>query len=72
VYYGARVYYRFLKNKLSGLPRGERNDEIEWKISEDAHPGFVSKKLFDQANTSKQYKYAGGGAMAVWIGNSDF
>jgi len=65
VYYGARVYNRFPKNKLSGLPRGKRNDEKEWKIRENAHSGIVSKELFERANTSKLYKYAGGSSMAV-------
>lgn len=65
VYCGTRVYNRFPKNKLSGLPRGKRNDTTEWKTFNNAHPSIISKERFDQANISKSYKYGGGSAKAV-------
>jgi hypothetical protein len=64
-YCGTRAYNRFPKNKLSGLPRGKRNDQGEWKTKENAHPAIVSQKLFEEANGTKFFKYAGGTAMAV-------
>jgi hypothetical protein len=65
VYYGARAYNRFPKNKLSGLPRGRRNPSNEWLVVENAHSGIVSKGLFERANASRSYRYAGGSAMVV-------
>ncbi len=65
VYSGARVYNRQPKNKLQGGRRGPRNPESEWIVTENAHPGLVSKALWEQANMSKGYKYAGGASRAI-------
>ncbi len=65
MYYGARAYNRFPKNKLSGRPRGERNPASDWVIKEGAHPGLVSKELFERANNVRPWHFANGGRSAV-------
>ena len=65
VYKGARVYNRFPKNKLSGRPRGRRNEMQDWIVKDDAHEPIVSKELFEKANSVRLFKYAGGAAQIV-------
>ncbi len=65
MYYGARAYNRFPKNKLTGRPRGERNPLSEWVIKEGAHPAIISKSLFERANNVHVWTYASGAGPVV-------